>query len=68
MWQVPRVLCLGSQKAKIKPAADLGSYLKTGGGVPVVVRWLMNPIRNHEIAGSIPGLDQRVKDPALPEL
>ena len=25
-------------------------------GVPVVAQWLTNPTRNHEVAGSIPGL------------
>ena len=27
-------------------------------GVPIVVQWLMNPTRNHEGAGLIPGLAQ----------
>ena len=25
-------------------------------GVPIVAQWLMNPTRNHEVVGSIPGL------------
>ena len=31
-------------------------------GVPVVAQWLTNPTSNHEVEGSIPGLDQWVKD------
>ena len=34
-------------------------------GVPVVAQWLTNPTRNNEVAGSVPGLAQRVKDLAL---
>ena len=31
-----------------------------------MTQWLKNPTGNHEVTGLIPGLTQRVKDPALP--
>ena len=43
-----------------KVSRDLNS------GVPIMAQWLTNPVKNHEVVGSIPSLAQWVEDLAFP--
>ena len=53
----------GSEDLEAGPRTQ--SCSKDNGGAPVVAQGSTNPTRNDEVVGSIPGLAQRVKDPAL---
>ena len=63
----------GGHREMFVPRSPTGPCLVTflslknegNSGVSVVVQWLTHPTRNHEVAGSILGLTQWVKDPLL---
>ena len=73
-WEPPYAAGTAQKMAKTnkqtnkKPLARLKqmrSEIKEN-GVPIVVQWLTNPTRNHEVEGLIPALAQWVNDPVLP--
>ena len=61
-WESPYAtgVALEKKRPKTKKQKKNCSF-----GVPIMVQWLANPTRNHEVLGSLPGLAQWVKDPVL---
>ena len=57
---------IATQGNNLNAHQQMNGLRRCGIGVPVVAQWITNPTRNHEVAGSIPGLTQWVKDLAFP--
>ena len=53
---------MGAAPEKAKKTKKKSTFM----GVPVMVQWSTNLTGGHEVEGSVPGLAQWVKDPALP--
>ena len=55
----------GIMQHKVTEGSVIKEATTTKKSVSVMAQWLMNPTRNHEVSGSIPGLAWWVKDLAL---
>jgi len=67
LWihRLSKVDCVGHGTPVFSLQSDLNLKHRLF-GVPIVAQWLTNLTRNHDVAGSIPGLAQWVGDPVLP--
>ena len=54
-------------KKKSKKESKYMSYRNNYQGIPIVAQWVKSPTSIPEYEGSIPGLTQWIKDPALPQ-